>query len=193
MKNEVLFINACVREGSRTKRLADKLLQLLNKPYEELDLSKIEFTRTDESFLKERDKLIAERAFDDPMFDLARSFSEADEIVIAAPYWDLSFPAVLKEYIEKVCVNGVTFRYSDKGMPVGLCKARRLFYVTTTGGEHAPDEFGFGYIKALAQVYYGIPEVRLIKAVGLDIYGADPEAIMSAAERELSSMAGIEL
>ena len=36
-------------------------------------------------------------------------------IVIAAPYWDLSFPAVLKTYLEQINVLGVTFDYSDDG------------------------------------------------------------------------------
>ena len=45
-----------------------------------------------------------------------------------------------------------------------------------------PDEFGFGYVKALAEGYYGIKDVELIKAVGLDIVGADVEGIMKEAE-----------
>ena len=45
-----------------------------------------------------------------------------------------------------------------------------------------PEEYGFGYIKALAQNFYGISDVRLIKAVGLDLDGADVEAIMRSAE-----------
>ena len=40
---------------------------------------------------------------------------EADTVVIAAPFWDLSFPAILKKYIEAVTVAGITFRYSDQG------------------------------------------------------------------------------
>jgi len=38
------------------------------------------------------DALIAAGSFDDPMFALARQFAAADEVVIAAPLWDLSFP-----------------------------------------------------------------------------------------------------
>ena len=41
------------------------------------------------------------------MFDLASQFQQADEIVIAAPYWDLSFPAILKLYLENIYVTGV--------------------------------------------------------------------------------------
>ena len=51
----------------------------------------------------------------------------------------------------------------------------------TDGGNYVPEEFGYGYIKALAENFYGIKEVRLIKATGLDIYGNDPETIMAEA------------
>ena len=43
------------------------------------------------------------------------------------------------------------FRYSDDGRPVGLCRARRLFYVSTSGGPAETDPFGFGYVEALAK------------------------------------------
>ena len=183
----ILFINACVREESRTKRLADKLLKTLEGPVEEVKLSAVNFPVADDRFLKKRDALIAAERFDDPMFALARQFASADEIVIAAPYWDLSFPAALKQYIEQINVTGITFRYSEEGMPIALCRAKKLYYVMTAGGAYVPEEFGFGYVKALAQSFYGIQECVLIKAVGLDIVGADVEGILAAAERECSA------
>ena len=174
----VLFINACVRGNSRTKRIADYLLSLLNEEVVELKLSDIEFPAVDEDFLAERDRLISEGDFNNPMFNLARQFAEADKIVIVAPYWDLSFPAVLKQYFEQINVVGITFSYSEDGVPVGLCKASKLYYVTTAGGDYVPEEDGYGYVKALANGFYGISDVELIKADGLDIVGADEAKII---------------
>ena len=188
MDRPILFINACVRGESRTKKLAEKLLEKLNRPVEEVRLEEINFPIVDEDFLNMRDRLISEGSLDSPVFKLARQFSEAETIVIAAPYWDLSFPAVLKQYFEQVNVVGITFRYTEEGIPEGLCKADRIFYVSTAGGGYAPTEFGFGYVKALAQGYYGIGAVRLIEAVGLDIYGADVEAILEEAEETIEDM-----
>ena len=102
--------------------------------------------------------------------------------MIAAPYWDLSFPAVLKQYIEHINVLGITFEYTPDGLPRGLCRAKKLYYIMTAGGKYVPKEFGFEYIKALAQNFYGIQDVRKIEAVGLDIIGADAEAILRSAE-----------
>ena len=188
MENSMLYVNACVRKESRTKRLAEKLLAKLGGTYEEIRLEEIDFPVSSEKFLKRRDRLIAEGELQNPLFDLARQFSRAETIVIAAPYWDLSFPAMLKQYLETVNVVHITFQYSPEGVPVGLCRADRLFYVTTAGGYYAPEEYGFGYIKALAENYWGIRSVRKIEALGLDIDGADEEAIMAAAEEALSAV-----
>lgn len=174
----ILYINACVRKASRTKRLADYLLSQTSERIEEIQLSELEFPIVDESFLLTRDRLISEQKFNNPMFDFARQFAQADKIVIAAPYWDLSFPAVLKQYLEQINVLGVTFNYSPDGVPVGLCKAKKLYYVTTAGGNFVPWEYGFGYVKTLANSFYGITDVELIKAVGLDMVGADEAKII---------------
>ena len=188
MEKTVLYVNACVRKESRTKKLAEKLLLKLGRPYKEIRLSEVNFATVDEEYLNKRDQLIASGDLQSPMFELARQFSEAETIVIAAPFWDLSFPAMLKQYLEQINVVGITFKYSEEGIPVGLCKAGRRFYVTTAGGYYVPEEYGFGYIKALAQNYYGIQNVRQFAAVGLDIKGADVDAIMRAAEDALKEI-----
>ena len=181
----ILFINACVRQASRTRRLADRLLSMWDEPVTEVRPDALALAPTDEAYLLRRDRLLAEGRVDDPMFALARQFAQADRIVIAAPYWDLSFPAALKAYLEKINVIGVTFRYTPEGYPQGFCRAKELYYVTTAGGMLVPEEFGFGYVKALATQFYGIEAVRLIQAVGLDIDGADPERILEACMRQL--------
>ena len=187
MEKPVLFINACVRADSRTERLAYRLLEKLEKPCEEVRLEEIAFPVADEAFLQRRDRLVSEGKLGNPMFDLARQFAAAEEIVIAAPYWDLSFPAVLKIYMELVCAVGVTFDYSPQGRPVSLCNAKKLVYVTTAGGYISPADHGFGYIKELGETFFGIPDIRCIKAEGLDIEGSDPEKlIMEAAEQNES-------
>ena len=176
MKKPILYINACVRKGSRTRKLAEKLLKKIDKPYEEICLADIPFASVNEEYLNRREHLISIGDVQNPMFSLA------------APFWDLSFPATLKQYLEQINVVGITFKYSEEGIPIGLCRANQLYYVTTVGGYYVPEEFGFGYVKALAQNYYGIQDVRQISAVGLDIINADVNAIMNAAEDRLSEI-----
>ena len=123
----ILFVNACVRGESRTRRLAEALLDRLGGEMEEVRLHEIDFPVVDEAFLTERDRLIAQEKWGHPMFELARQFAAADQIVIAAPYWDLSFPAALKQYFEQINVLGITFAYTPEGVPKGLCRARKLY------------------------------------------------------------------
>lgn len=182
-KEKILFVNACVRKESRTKRLADCLLKKLGGDVQEVRLENVDFPKTDEKFLQKRDSLIAKREFSDSMFNLARDFAGADIVVVAAPFWDLSFPAVLKQYFEQITVSGITYVYSDEGIPKGLCRAKKLYYVTTAGGKIFAEDYGYGYVKMMANGFYGIEETEIIKAECLDIVGADVEAIMKEAEK----------
>lgn len=183
-----LFIDACVRKGSRTRRLAEYLLGKLPGPVSTVRVGELRFPPADEAFLARRDALIEKADFSDPLFDLARQFAAADTAVVAAPYWDLSFPAALKQYFEQINVTGITFVYSPEGIPRSLCRAKRLYYVTTAGGPIQSAEYGFGYVRDLARGFYQIPDIRLIRAEGLDIVGADVEGILRRAERTIDEL-----
>lgn len=181
----ILFINACVRKDSRTKKLADAVLTGWSGPIVELRLDTIDFPIVDEDFLIRRDQKVLAGDYSSPMFDLARQFAEAEEIVIAAPYWDLSFPAMLKQYFEQINVVGLTFFYTDSDLPETLCRAKKLIYVATAGGPVRSHAYGFGYVKALGKEFYGIDDAALFSAEGIDIVGADAEAILRETEAEI--------
>ena len=119
--------------------------------------------------------------FSGASFALARTFAAADEVVIAAPYWDMSFPASLKLYVEQLCVNKLTFCYNEKGMPCGLTNVKKAIYFTTAGGYIGGSNFGFDYIKWVFSTLFGIKDISFFSAEGLDIYGNDPERILQDA------------
>ena len=172
----LLFINACVRPASRTKRLADRLLSRLEGPIRETRLHELALPRADAAFLEERDALLRRGDFGHPLFALARDFAAADEIVLAAPYWDLSFPSSVKAYLEQITVTGLTFSYGEDGLPRGHCRARRLWYVMTAGGPILPPNHGYAYVRDLAAGFFGIPE------------GTDAEAILREAEARIDAL-----
>lgn len=172
-----LYVNACMRAGSRTDRIARALLQKLGGAYEEVKLSGAFVPLTEET-LNRRTALIETGDYSDPMFDAAKQYAAADVIVIAAPFWDYSFPADLKVYFENIYVTGLVSRYGPDGMPVGLCRAKKLYYVTTAGGPYVPT-FSYDWVKALAQFAFGIPETELISAEMLDVDGFDAEQIVA--------------
>ena len=181
----ILHINACVRKNSRTNELAQFALSKLEGNIEEINLDSEKIIPLFKEQLELRESLIEDKNYNHPMFKYAKQFAKADKILISAPYWDLSFPAILKTYLENINVNGITFSYSEKGYPVSLCKARKLIYITTSGGPIISDEFGFGYIKSLAENFYGIKDINYIKAEGLDIFGANLQNILEKAKQDI--------
>lgn len=186
MKN-ILFIDACVRKNSRTRNLAEYVISKLDGDITTVQLEKTGLQSLTENQLQKRQTLIDSADYSDAMFDYAKQFAAADEIVIAAPFWDLSFPACLKIYFEQIAVCGITFRY-NKGVPESFCKAKKLIYVTTAGGKIFDDSFGYGYVKALAQNFYGINDCRILKCEGLDIFGADTELLLNEAKKQAESI-----
>ena len=188
--DKILFINACVRPCSRTLELAKTLLQRLKGEILEVRLQEMPMAALDLNGLEKRDQAAQKNDFSDPVFTAAKQFAAADIIVIAAPYWDLMFPAVLKTYLENITVSGITFRYSEEGRPQSLCRAKTLHYVTTAGGFIEQNDFGFSYVKALAQNFFGINELYRYAAEGLDIFGADVETIMRKAKVEIGEASG---
>ena len=176
----ILFINACVRENSRTLVLAKNVMKDMSGEIVEVDLNLENIEPLSRELLAKREELIGNGIFDDAMFRYAKQFAEAEKIVIAAPFWDLSFPAKLKIYFEQITVSGITFKYRN-GHPLGLCRAKSLIYVTTSGGPVFED-FGYTYLRALAKTFYGIPETVAVRAMNLDVMQIDAESVLKDAD-----------
>ena len=179
---KILFINACIRPESRTLILAKHLLSKLDGQVEEVNLEQEAIPALNSQRLKYRQDLLAAEKFEDPMLKYARQFREADVIVIAAPYYDLSFPSALKNYLEAVACVGLTFYYDEHEVAQTHTKARKLYYVSTGGGI-LKKQYGFEYVKALVGEFYHIFDVQGFFAEKLDLLGSNPDAIMSDALR----------
>ena len=186
MENKILFVNSCTRPNSRTNELAQCLLNCLEGKIACLNLYRTNMRPIDSRDLEKRTENIKKGNLAE--FEQAKQFADADIIVIAAPFWDLSFPSVLKIYFENITVSGVTFEYSDKGCPMGKCNAKKLYYITTSGGYIGNNNFGFDYVKALAENFFGIRNIYFYSAEGLDIFGADVKGIMDEAKERISNL-----
>ena len=184
---EILIVNACVRKKSRTIKLARQLAKKLEGNVTEVFLEKERIEPVYGLSLVDRNILLEAGELWTDDFNYARQFADADIVIFAAPYWDLSFPAVLKIYLENVNIVGIAFRYREDGTIEGLCKAKRIYYVSTSGGT-IDSTYGYGYVKALANKFWGVEYTKHIKAEGLDIKGADPDAIMKNALSKIESM-----
>ncbi|MDO4492470.1 MAG: NAD(P)H-dependent oxidoreductase [Clostridia bacterium] len=194
---KLLYVDCCIRrEESRTKRLAESFLKQVEArgeyEIERLTLMDENLACLMEGFFAQRQELlVTDPERKGPRFRYAHGFAEADRIVIAAPFWDLSFPALLKIYIENVNVDGITFRCDETGV-YGLCKAKELLYITTRGadftGEDEYLEQAFPYLESFCQ-YVGIERFRGVSADGLDL-GLEPvDELLARAEAELTEIA----
>lgn len=187
---KVLFVNSCVnREKSRTMRLGKALLDLIQEKVNDVQVTELiledkNILALNSATLEKRLNLVREEKFDDAMFRYANQFMDADYIVISAPYWDLGFPAMLKNYIESISIAGLIYKYNETGRPVGMCKAQMIYYVTTCGGFIRNLNFGYDTIKALATLF-GINDSRCIVAEGLDIITNDVETIIQKTIEDL--------
>lgn len=180
---KLVFINACIRQdASRTWRIAAPLLQELSKRYsiEQIDLTEQSLAPvTKELYLSRGNQGLSAQ-------DLAwgRAVAAADRIVIAAPFWDMSFPSVLKVFFEHVSAPDLTFRNQADGSTIGNCKAEKLLYLTTRGmtiPTGAPLDQGTPYIKALCWLW-GIGQVETLAVCGTDVKPHDQiEAEITAA------------
>ena len=194
----LLFINACVRgERSRTLKLARRFLDAYRAAHPdtvitERDLCAARLQPQYPEVLAERDALWSAGKLEQPMFEPAWQFAAADKLVIAAPFWDMSFPAILKIYLERISVTDLTFGYSEEGAMVGLCRASKLLYITTRGGNYAgtPMETATPVLKAVCTMY-GIPVFQCLDAEGLDDIRNDKEALLADAARRAEALAEV--
>lgn len=182
----VLFVDCCISqrgEQSRTRMLANAYLETYAKNHpevepEHLSIPTLGLKPFTVDMLHERDALTHAGGFDDPLFALAKQFRNADHVVVAAPFWDLCFPAALRTYIEHICACGVTYHYTEQGCH-GDCKAKRLVYLTSGGDVERPESLGVLYWKQLCTMF-GITEFDYVFAGGVDLA---PEACGAVMER----------
>lgn len=189
---EVLFVDCCIRAGeSRTKRLAERFLAALPQQYHvtRLDLMQENLSYFQGDYFDERQRLLEAGERNHPRFRYARQFAQADLIVIAAPFWDLSFPALLKVYIEQVSVDGITFGSTPSGLQ-GLCRASDMVFLTTRGGFYTGDalEMGSRYLDAL-HVFFGVGRYHCVAADGMDVAGFDAEGSLNGAMARAEALA----
>ena len=58
----------------------------------------------------------------------------ADALVMVFPVWNFGYPAILKGFLDRVFLPGVSFRLEDGRVRPNLTRIRKLAAVTTYGG-----------------------------------------------------------
>ena len=182
---KLVIIDSCMRAESRTRRILNAAREVLSTRYdiEIIDVNAAGLLPLTPEGLDERTSGIVP----EQTLSLAKTIAAADRLVVAAPFWDMSFPATLKAFFENMSLYGVTFE--DNGLTcVGLCKCKKVMYITTRGMDietGSPREQGSSYLMALSTLW-GLGEVTTVAAKNLDYLSTDE---VEAKIEETSSLA----
>jgi len=99
---------------------------------------------------------------------LVKELQDADTILIGAPIYNFSIPAVLKAWIDMIARARLTFRYTENG-PEGLLQGKIVYVVISSGGVAVGSDYDFAspYLRQ-ALAFVGITDVEFIAAEQLN-------------------------
>ena len=124
---------------------------------------------------------------------LVSQFLAADVIVVGAPLYNFSIPSQLKAWIDRVAQVGRTFKYTEKG-PQGLAGGKTVIVASTRGGVYSTSEGGRAiehqesYLQTVFG-FFGITDVRFVRAEGLAMGEAAKAQALASAEVEILAVA----
>ncbi|SDM76897.1 FMN-dependent NADH-azoreductase [Sediminibacillus halophilus] len=92
--------------------------------------------------------------------ELSEQFIQADKYVFVTPFWNFSFPPLMKAYIDSVAVAGKAFKYTDEG-PIGLLTDKKALHIQARGGIYSEGpaaelEMGHRYLSIIMD-FFGVP------------------------------------
>lgn len=196
--SKVLYIKANAKpEGvSRTFKISDAFIEQYQKLHPEDEVVVLDLYKLGIHFLEEKDLAYHTptpgEGKDHPVLKYAYQFVEADKYVFAEPLWNLSIPAILKAYIDYICISSITFQYTAEG-PIGLCKGKKAVNITTRGGAYssgiaAEMEMGDRYLKTILG-FMGVTDYTTIADDQLDVMGVDVDAVIAKTIEEAGEFA----
>lgn len=197
--SKVLYIKANAKpEGlSRTFRISDSFMEAYKQSHPEDEIITLDLYKEGIGLLTVEDINTVfgpknEESKKHPILKYAYQFAEADKYIIAEPMWNLNIPAILKAYIDYICVTGITFKYTATG-PVGLCTGKRAINISARGGQYSTEpsasfEMGDRYLRTIFG-FLGITDFTTISADELDVIGNDVEAIVGNAIKDAKEKA----
>lgn len=195
--SRVLYIKANSKpEGkSRTFEISDAFIEAYKKSNPEDEIVILDLYKEGIGFLNLETMgapSSPEEGKKHPILKYAYQFLDADKYVFAQPLWNLGVPAILKAYIDYVCVSGITFEYTATGA-VGLCHHKKAVNITSRGGEYSTGhlanfEMGDRYLKTIL-TFMGVTSYQTIAAETLDVIGNDVKALVSEKISEAQEIA----
>lgn len=126
------------------------------------------------------------------MGEILEQFLSADMYVFNTPMWNLSYPPMLKAYIDNVVMAGKTFKYTENG-PQGLLGEKTAVHIQSRGGVYSEGpaqnfEFTNGYLQGV-MAFIGITDYHHVYTEGMAAAPDRAEDILDAARETASELA----
>ncbi|HTY99570.1 MAG TPA: NAD(P)H-dependent oxidoreductase [Rhodocyclaceae bacterium] len=196
----ILQINASARrQGANSTRVADAIVARLRsaepdarltvrdlavQPHPVLDEAALGalFTPADQRTAAQAARV----ALDDA---LIAEVQAADAIVLGVPMYNFGVPAQLKNWIDAIARNGVTFRYTEQG-PQGLLQGKKVYVGLARGGRYRGTDADsqVPYLKTVLG-FLGMTEVQFVYAEGLNMGPEAAQQGFAQAEADIAALA----
>lgn len=143
----------------------------------EIDMYNVDLPEFNNIVLRSTEKMYGEGGFEKlnndeqeimkKRFDFLNLFMSCDKYVIAAPMWNWSYPAKMKEFIDAIVVSNQTFKI-ENGELVGLLENKKGVYIQATGGIYSEKpQINFGKIHLTATMkFLGVKDFSTIDVEG---------------------------
>lgn len=114
----------------------------------------------------------------------------ADNVILAFPMYNFSFPAVVKAWFDLVMLKNHTWDMNESGF-IGLLKNKRALIITTSGGDYSAMP-SYEHALSLGQVelgFMGISDITTVTAAGINAKPNEADDIVAAAVGKAADVA----
>ncbi|MEV2359950.1 NAD(P)H-dependent oxidoreductase [Paenibacillus larvae] len=204
--NNILYITANPKAISESfgLQVGDQFVKTLKTEHPELNIQHLDLfkeeipfidatvlgawdkLRTGEELIQEESRIITR------MNEVLEQFKAADAYIFVTRMWNLSFPPLLKAFLDNVIIAGQTFRYTENG-PQGLLTGKKALHIQARGGVYSEGpaaalEFTNPYLKA-ALAFIGITDYSELNVEGIAAFPDQALTILEESKEKAVEMA----
>lgn len=119
-----------------------------------------------------------------------KQVTEAENIVIAYPMYNFSFPAIIKAWFDAVMLKGETWDIDESGY-IGLMNGKKALIVSSSGGSYKKmvDWDHSSSLGKLELQFMGFSEIEFVSAAGVNESPEKAEEIITEAQGKVREVA----
>lgn len=127
------------------------------------------------------------------MNEILEQFLAADKVVFVTPMWNLSYPPMLKAYLDNLVIAGRTFKYNEQGQPVGLVHNKKVLHIFASGGVYSDGPAkSLDYTNPFLQnilAFIGVTDYSLLRVEGMNAFSDKVDEIVTNSKQNAEQLA----